>query len=83
MISSLAWIVQLKLLFALKKSKAVALVKWLSKKDIEKMQEEHQQVIEEKDNQIQGLEHTNEKHQHKILKLNKEIDDIIKRKTGT
>ena len=26
-------------------------------------------VIEEKDNQIQNLEHTNEKHQQKILKL--------------
>ena len=35
-------------------------------------------VIEEKDNQIQGLEHTNEKHQQKILKLNEEIDDLIK-----
>ena len=35
------------------------------------MQEEHQQAIEEKDNQIQA-------HQQKILKLNEEIDDIIK-----
>ena len=35
-------------------------------------------VIEEKDNPIQNLEHTNEKHQHKILKINKEIDDLIK-----
>ena len=35
-------------------------------------------VIEEKDNQIQGLEHTNERHQQKILKLNEEIDDLIK-----
>ena len=31
-----------------KKFKAVALVKWLAKKAIEKIQEEHQQVIEEK-----------------------------------
>ena len=31
-----------------KKPKAVALVKWLAKKAIEKIQEEHQQVIEEK-----------------------------------
>ena len=35
-------------------------------------------VIEEKYNQIQSLEHTNEKHQHKTLKLNKEINDLIK-----
>ena len=35
-------------------------------------------VIEEKDNQIQNVEYSNEKYQHKILKLNKEIDDLIK-----
>ena len=35
-----------------------------------RMKEEHQQAIEEKDNQIQA-------HQHKILKLNKEIDNLI------
>ena len=33
---------------------------------------------EEKDNQIQALEFTNEKHQQKILRLNKEIDDLIR-----
>ena len=49
-----------------KKPIAVALVKWLSKKDVEKLQEEHQQAIEEKDNQIKALEHTNEKHQQCI-----------------
>ena len=32
-----------------KKSKAVGLVKWLTKKGIEKIQEEHHYVIEEKD----------------------------------
>ena len=37
-----------------------------------KIQEEHQQAIEEKDNQIQA-------HQHKILRLNKEIDNFIKK----
>ena len=36
-----------------------------------KMKEEHQQAIEEKDNQIQA-------HQQKLLKLNEEIDDLIK-----
>ena len=35
-------------------------------------------VIEEKDNQIQALESTNEKNQHKILRLNEEIDDLMK-----
>ena len=66
-----------------KKPKAVALVKWLIKKGIEKIQKEHQhqQAITGCDNQIQALELTNEKHQQKILKLNKEIDDLIK--TGT
>ena len=34
-------------------------------------------AIEEKDNQIQALEFTNGKHQLKILRLNKEIDDLI------
>ena len=33
-------------------------------------------AIEEKDNQIQALEFTNEKHQQKILRLNKEMDDL-------
>ena len=32
---------------------------------------------EEKDNQIKSLEFTNDKHQQKILRLNKEIDDLI------
>ena len=36
-----------------------------------KMNQEHQQAIEEKDNQIQT-------HQHKISKLNEETDDLIK-----
>ena len=42
------------------------------------MKEEHQQAIEEKDNQVQALDIINEKNQQKILKLNKEIDDVIK-----
>ena len=40
------------------------------------MKEDHQQAIEEKDNQIQALEFTNEKHQLKILRLNEEINDL-------
>ena len=61
-----------------KKPKAVALVKWLTKKGIEKIQKEHQQVITGRDNQIQALEATNEAHQQKMLRLNEEIDDLIK-----
>ena len=47
---------------------------WLTNK----IQKEHQQAIEEKDNQIHALEFTTEKHQQKILRLNEEIDDLIK-----
>ena len=58
-----------------KNSKAV---KWLTKKGKEKIQEEHQQAITGRDNQIKALEFSNGKHQQKILKLNKDIDDLIK-----
>ena len=34
-------------------------------------------AIDEKDNQIQALEFRNEEHQHKILGLNEEINDLI------
>ena len=43
-----------------------------------KIQEERQQAIKEKDNQIQALEFKNEKHQQNILRLNEQIDDLIK-----
>ena len=61
-----------------KKPKAVALVKSLTKKGKEKIQEEHQQPITGRDNQIQALEATNEAHLQKMLRLNEEIDDLIK-----
>ena len=61
-----------------KKPKAVGLVKWLTKKGMEKIQEEHQQAIKGRDNQIQALELTNEKHQQKILRLHEDIDVLIK-----
>ena len=60
-----------------KKPKAVALVKWITEKDIEKIQEEHQQAITGRENQIKAFEFRNEEHQQKILRLNKEIDDLI------
>ena len=42
-----------------------------------KMKEDHQDPVTDHDNQIQALEFTNEKHQQKILRLNKENDDLI------
>ena len=54
-----------------KKPKAVVLVKWLTKKGIEKIQEEDQQAITGCDSQIQVLEFKNEKHQQNILRLSK------------
>ena len=61
-----------------KKLRAVVLVRWLTKKCVEQMQEEHQQAITGRDNQMQTLEFTNEKNQQKNLRFNKEIDDLIK-----
>ena len=45
---------------------------------IEEIQEKHRQAITDRDNQIKALEFRNEEHQQKILKLNEEIDDLIK-----
>ena len=59
-----------------KKPRAVALVKWFTKK-VEKIQEEHQQVITGRDNQIKALEFANEEHQQEILRLNEEINELI------
>ena len=56
------------------RSKNQALVEWLTKKGIEKIQEEHQDPITDRDNQIQALEFRNEKHQQNILMLH---DDLI------
>ena len=46
-----------------KKPKTVALVKWLAKKGVKKIQEEHWLAITDRENQIQALEFTNEEHQ--------------------
>ena len=43
----------------------------------EEIQGKHQQAIKDRDNQIKALEFTNEKHEQKILRLNREIDDLI------
>ena len=42
-----------------KKPKAVALVKWLSKEGVEKIQEDHQLAIQDHDNQITAIQYEN------------------------
>ena len=59
------------------------MVKWLTKKGVEKMQEEYQQAITDRDNPIQALESTNEKHQQKILRLNEDHQQAIEEKGAT
>ena len=49
-----------------KKPRAVVLVKWLTKKGVETIQEEHQQVITGRNNKIQVAEFTNQSHQQEI-----------------
>ena len=44
---------------------------------IEEIQGKHQQAITDCCNQIKALEFINEKYQQKVLRLNKEIDDLI------
>ena len=44
---------------------------------IEDIQGNHQEAITDRDNQVKALEFKNEKHQQKILRVNKEIDDLI------
>ena len=83
MISSLIWMVLQRWLYNLKKTKAVALVKLLTKKGVEKIQEEYQQAITNCDKQIQILESTNEKHQQKILRLNEDHQQAIEEKDVT
>ena len=63
-----------------KKPKAISLIKWLSKKGVEKIQEEHQQTIEEKDNQIQAQQQAIEEKDAAISLLN---DDLQNREYKT
>ena len=44
---------------------------------IGEIQGKHQQAITDRENQTKALEFTNQKYQQKILRLNKEIDDLI------
>ena len=42
-----------------RKPKALALIKWLAKKRVEKLQEDHQKAIEERDTRIEAIEYEN------------------------
>ena len=65
-------------LLGCKRNEAEPFMEWAVETILQREVRKLASVIEEKDNQMHGLEHRNEKHQHKILKLNEEIDDLIK-----
>ena len=57
-----------------KKPKAVELVKWLTKKGVEKLQEDHQKAIEERDTRIQAIEYKNVGLQGEIRAKDQQIE---------
>ena len=61
-----------------KKPEAGPFMEWVVETVLTREVQKLASVIEEEDNQIQYLEATNEAHQQKILRLNEEIDDLIK-----
>ena len=60
-----------------RKPKAVALVKWLAEKGVEKLQEDHQKAIEEQDTRIQAIEYENVGLQGEIRNARRTITDLI------
>ena len=60
-----------------RKPKTVALVKWLAKKGVEKLQEDHQKAIEERDARIQAIEYKNVGLQDEIRNTRRTIIDLI------
>ena len=60
-----------------RKPKAVALVKWLTKKGVEKLQEDRQKAIEERDTRIQAIEYENVGLQGEIRNARRTITDLI------
>ena len=60
-----------------RKPKAVALVKWLARKGVEKLQEDHQKAIEERDTRIQAIEYENVGLQGEIRNARRTITDLI------
>ena len=59
-----------------KKPKPVALVKWLAKKGVEKLQEKHQIQTEEKDAAIALLNDDLDAEQHKVQDVGKQLVDL-------
>ena len=59
-----------------KKEKAAALMSWLVKKGVEKLQEEHQMQIEEKDAAIALLNDDLNAEWHKVQDVNKQLVDL-------
>ena len=60
-----------------KKPKAEPFIEWVVETVLPGEVRKFASAIEEKDNQTQVLELTNEAHQQKILRFNKEIDGLI------
>ena len=60
-----------------RKPKAVALVKWLTKKGVEKLQEHYQKATEERDSRIQAIEYENVGLQGEIRNARRTITDLI------
>ena len=60
-----------------KKPRAEPFIEWVVETVLPREIRKLASANEEKDNQIKSLEFTNDKHQQKILRLNKEIDDLI------
>ena len=59
-----------------RKPRAVALVKWLGKKGVEKLQEEHQIQTEEKDAAIALLNDDLDAERHKVQDVGKQLADL-------
>ena len=60
-----------------KKPRAEPFMEWVVETVLPREVRKLALAIGEKDNQIQTLDFTSEKRKHKILRLNKEIDDLI------
>ena len=66
-----------------KKDEARPFMKWVVERVLPQEVQKLTSAIEEKDNQIQPLESTNEKHQQKILRLNEDHQQAIEEKDTT
>ena len=74
MISSLIWIILQRWLYDLKNPRQlVALIKWLTKKGVEKIQVEHQQTITDRDKQVQAHQQAIEEKDTTIALLNDDL----------